>query len=998
MIVPKYYEDLHTLHENTIPNRAYFIPASRRMDDLVENREHSDRMQLLSGIWDFKFYESIYDLQEPFYEMGFPRDDYRGILVPGMWQTHGYDVHQYTNIRFPIPFDPPYVPQDNPCGAYIYEFDYTKDADAPKAYLNFEGVDSCFYVWLNGHYVGYSQVSHSTSEFDVTPYLAEGKNKLAVLVLKWCDGTYLEDQDKFRMSGIFRDVYLLKRPEKHIQDYAVTTTLTDALIQLKTETEVCVSIYDGEVLLAQNKTRDMTRLHLDHPRQWNAETPNLYTLVLETEGEVITDRIGFREIAIRDKVVTLNGQPIKFRGVNRHDSDPVTGFAISLEQMKRDLLLMKQHNVNAIRTSHYPNAPVFYQLCDQYGFYVIDESDNESHGTNELMQKNHDWESYMEIWSKPIADNPEFLDAILDRTQRLVHRDKNRPCVVIWSMGNEGGFGCNFEAALRWTKETDPSRLTHYEAARYVPKARKSDYSNLDLYSRMYPSDFEMNEYLNSNPDKPLILCEYAHAMGNGPGDLEDYFRMFDKHDIMCGGFVWEWCDHAIYKGDAENGKPIYFYGGDHGEDQHDGNFCMDGLVYPDRRPHTGLLELKNVQRPARIAAIDQNARVVTLKNHLDFVNLREYLTARYEITCDGVTAASGEVEIPSIVPHGMGEIPVPMHVPEKGKCFLKLSYFLKKATDLLPQGHSLGFDEVALENGDGRNQTALSLGREGTGAVNVEESDRYLTVSGEGFVYTYNKLTGLWESLHYGGRALLERPMELNTWRAPTDNDRYIKSLWIRSYYDKTRARAYETSWESDETGLVIRSTLSVSAITIQRILTGSITWKVSASGVISMDLSMTRDGEFTMLPRFGIRMFLPKTMDQVKYFGLGPMENYRDKCRAASHGIYESSVSGLHEDYLMPQENGAHGDCDYVILKGTDTTLAVTGEKTFTFNASHYTQEELTEKQHSFELEECGSTVLCIDYAHTGIGSNSCGPGLRDQYQLTDERIAFQVRLIPS
>ena len=997
MIVPKHYENLHLLHENTLPSRAYFIPASRRMDDLVEHREYSDRIQLLSGQWKFRYYASIYDLQERFYEEGFDASGYDTIPVPGVWQMHGYDAHQYTNIRYPFPFDPPYVPQENPCGTYIREFVYHSEENAPKAYLNFEGVDSCFYVWLNGKYVGYSQVSHCTSEFDVTELLAEGENKLAVLVLKWCDGSYLEDQDKFRMSGIFRDVYLLKRPEKHLEDYRVTTTLADARIQLKTNTEVKARIYAGDTLLAEAAGMEQLCLHVGKPKLWNAEQPNLYTLVLETENEVITDRIGFREIVIRDKVVCLNGQPIKFRGVNRHDSDPVTGFAISLEQMKKDLLLMKQHNINAIRTSHYPNAPVFYQLCDQYGFYVVDESDNESHGTNELMQKNHDWESYMEIWSKPIADNPEFGEAILDRTQRLVHRDKNRPCVLIWSMGNEGGYGCNFEAALKWTKEEDPSRLTHYEAARYVPKARKSDYSHLDLYSRMYPSDFEMNEYLGSNPDKPLILCEYAHAMGNGPGDLEDYFRMFEAHDLMCGGFVWEWCDHAVYKGVAENGKPMYFYGGDHGEVQHDGNFCMDGLVYPDRRPHTGLLELKNVQRPARIVAVDQESGKVTLKNHLDFRNLADYLTARYEIRRDGVMVASGEVEIPAIAPHETGEIAIPMAVPETGTCFLKLCYYLKSATELLTAEYPLGFDERKLSNSDSRNQTALTLHRNSTGALQVAETQRQLTISGGEISYTYNKLTGMWESLEHQGKALLERPMELNIWRAPTDNDRYIKSLWLRSCYDRAYTRAYETKWEAVGDSIRIHTTLSLSAMTLQRILSGEITWTVNPAGEITMALDMAMDPEFTMLPRLGIRMFLPRQMEKVTYCGLGPMENYPDKCRAASHGQYETTVSDLHEDYLMPQENGAHGDCDYVILEGGNARLAVTGEKGFSFNASHYTQEELTEKQHSYELEECGSTVLCIDYAHTGIGSNSCGPGLREKYQLIGERFAFQLWLIP-
>ena len=450
MIVPKHYEDLHLLHENTMPNRAYYIPASRKMKDLVEHRENSDRFTLLNGNWKFRYYDSIYDLQEAFYEDGYDTSAYYRIPVPGCWQIHGYDHHQYTNTRYPFPMDPPYVPAENPCGAYVHNFEYQADKNAPKAYLNFEGVDSCFYVWLNGSYVGYSQVSHSTSEFDITGFLKEGTNSLAVLVLKWCDGSYLEDQDKFRMSGIFRDVYLLKRPENCVYDYFLKTNIAvegnKADISM---TAVChgadipvkVSVYDkAGALAAETKCvmnpGDNQKLHLtvENPVLWNSENPYLYTVVIETEHEIITERLGIREIQIADGVVQINGTNVKFRGVNRHDSDPVTGFVISLDQMKKDMLLMKQHNVNSIRTSHYPNAPQFYQLCDQYGFYVIDEADNESHGPAYIYMKDRSPEAWRARWNRPISDNPEFIEATVDRTQRMVERDKNRSSVICWSM------------------------------------------------------------------------------------------------------------------------------------------------------------------------------------------------------------------------------------------------------------------------------------------------------------------------------------------------------------------------------------------------------------------------------------------------------------------------------------------------------------------------------------------------------------------------------------
>lgn len=490
MIIPRHYENLHVLHENTVANRSYYIPAEERFDDLVENREHSGRFQLLNGMWGFRYFDSIYDLKDEFYQEGYGEEGFGEIPVPGCWQNYGFDGHQYTNTRYPFPMDPPYVPEENPCGAYIHHFVYEPNEAAPKAFLNFEGVDSCYYVWLNGSYVGYSQVSHSTSEFDVTPYIRAGENKLAVLVLKWCDGSYLEDQDKFRMSGIFRDVYLLKRPEQGIFDYFLKTQTGEQQAQIDVtfsffdeKMPVKCSVYDQEGNLAASAEgvpgEAGLSLTVERPVLWNAEQPYLYTVVYECGKEVITDRLGIREIEVKDGVVLVNGTKIKFRGVNRHDSDPVTGFVISLDQMKKDFQVMKQHNVNAIRTSHYPNAPQFYQLCDELGFYVIDEADNESHGTNDIyMEEDHE-AGWRERWNHAISDNPAFTEATVDRAKRLVERDKNRPCVLIWSMGNECAYGCTFEAALAWTKAFDSTRLTHFESARYRDSKKRTIFPTL---------------------------------------------------------------------------------------------------------------------------------------------------------------------------------------------------------------------------------------------------------------------------------------------------------------------------------------------------------------------------------------------------------------------------------------------------------------------------------------------------------------------------------------
>ena len=1008
MIVPRYYENLSVLHENTMPARAYYIPASRRMDNLVEHREESDRMQLLNGTWKFQYFNSIYDIQDSFFEKNYDTENFDEIQVPSVWQMAGYDTHQYTNIRYPFPFDPPYVPQDIPCGAYVYTFEYSRDEKAPKSFLNFEGVDSCFYVWINGSYIGYSQVSHMTSEFDVTDVLQDGTNTVAVLVMKWCDGSYLEDQDKFRMSGIFRDVYILKRPKQAISDYHIKTRIEDMLAKVEIEMKfysplnVKISIEDrnGAVVALGSIAEEGTAvLEIASPELWNTENPYLYKLILETENEVIVDHIALRKIEIKDQVIYLNGQKIKFRGVNRHDSDPVTGFTISLEQLTTDLTLMKQHNFNAIRSSHYPNAPFFYEMCDKYGFMVIDEADIEAHGPFMIYRKEDTDYNRFKRWNEKIADDPVWEEAIVDRVKLMVERDKNRFCIVMWSMGNESAYGCNFEKALEWTKNFDPDRITQYESARYRNYDETYDYSNLDVYSRMYPALSEIQEYLDKDGSKPFLLVEYCHSMGNGPGDFEDYFQMIQDNDKMCGGFVWEWCDHAIAHGTAENGKTIYAYGGDHGEEIHDGNFCMDGLVYPDRTVHTGLLEYKNVYRPARVISYDKESGELVLHNYMDFDDLKDYVKISYELTQDGLVISKGILPEFSVAPHGEGKTTLKINVPENGKCYLKLIYHLKKELPLLDEDHILGFDEIEVSKEDTKCKLAEKWIPKTVvdSELQVNENDTQIHIKGREFAYTIDKRTALFTEMKFAGREYLNHPMELNIWRAPTDNDMYIKSEWKKAHYDKAYTRAYTTEVVQGKHGVKITSHASVVAETVQKILDVTITWKIEAAGKIDADIAVTKDDEFPDLPRFGVRMFLDKKLSAVRYFGMGPQESYCDKHQAASHGLYRADVGDLHEDYIRPQENGSHYDCEYVELNNSRYGIVASAEKAFSFNASYYTQEELEKKTHNYELIESDSVVFCVDYALNGIGSNSCGPVVLEQYRFDDVLFRFQFTLIP-
>lgn len=1134
MIIPRHYENLHILHENTMPDRNYYIPAGKAYSKSLDARDHSDRVQFLNGTWKFRYYDSIYKLQDEFYSEGYDISGFDDIPVPSVWQMHGYDYHQYTNVRYPFAFDPPYVPKDNPCGAYVTDFDYDQNEDAPLAHLNFEGVDSCFYVWLNGRYVGYSQVSHSTSEFDITEFIINGSNRLCVLVLKWCDGSYLEDQDKFRMSGIFRDVYILKRSEGAVYDYFIKTSCDDITEPTKADVtidftafteyscvedrfsskpetvvdkgadsnvdiEVTILDADGSIcssgcvkceISAQSDANTNTAkiktaasssnitLSIDSPVLWNAEKPYLYTVIIRCAGEVITDRIGIREITIENKIVYINGMPIKFHGVNRHDSDPVTGFTISREQIIKDMSLMKQHNVNAIRTSHYPNAPYFYELCDEYGFYVIDEADIEAHGPSELYYADNSWDNKAARWNEPIANNPEFCESILDRIKRCVIRDKNRASVVIWSMGNESAYGVTFEEALAWVKSYDSSRLTHYESAQYTDGKRKYDYSNLDLYSRMYPSISEMAEYIDGDGDKPYILCEYCHAMGNGPGDLEDYFQFFDTHETTCGGFVWEWCDHAIYRGKAANGKDIYAYGGDSGETIHDGNFCMDGLVYPDRRPHTGLLEFKNINRPVRITGYDETNGVLTLHNYMDFTDIRDYLTMSYEVTCDGQVIASGDIDVPSVAPHGDGTISLRLitemqnliqnlsaingsdnsdssisddcsSVAERfddkacindmipHRAFLRVIYKAAVGSAFVNEGDVLGFDEVELDSPKQNTDelmdktSALSKAQDTTSApLHISETNTEFVISGSNFEYTFDRNTGNFAGIVVDGQELLSAPCDKTIWRAPTDNDRNIKNEWFRAHYDMVSERTYETSCIIKNDLAVITCTSCLSAPTVQPVLRINAEWTVSAEGTITAGLHVTKNPEFPVLPRFGARMVLRKDMRNVNYIGMGPYESYIDKHHASWHGAFSASIDEMHEDYIMPQENGSHFDCSYVqisapgandeadknssdknnsagsssyqsicntqtastIAATTAHSISVTSAVPFSMNASPYTAEELTNAAHNYELPESNKSVLCIDYRQNGIGSNSCGPELDEKYRFDEDEWEFR------
>ena len=972
-----YLENPQLLHEGTEPNRSYVIPYFAHRPESIQTRLDSDRVTPLSGEWDFHFYESIQGLEE---NALLEETEFVTMPVPSVWQTHGYDAHQYTNVRYPIPYDPPFVPDKNPCALYVKRLNLHK-VSGMVYHLNFEGVDSAFFVWVNGAYAGFSGVPHSTSEFDVTGHLLENGNEIRVLVVKWSSGTYAEDQDKFRMSGIFRDVYLLERPRARVRDFTVRTKLAGgkAHIEVDLDTTAPVNVEytlkDGGSVVASGKAvENKIGFVLDAPKLWNAETPNLYDLTLETEMEKLSTAVGVREVSIENRVVKLNGKPIKFRGANRHDSSPVNGFAVTYDEMLRDLSLMKQHNINAVRTSHYPNSPYFYELCDQLGLYVIDESDIEMHGVVNCFGE------YNESDFALLAEDPMYEKTVLDRVQRCVIRDKNRPCVLIWSMGNESGYGQNFIKAAKWVKENEPTRLLHYEGGTNGIGDPKGN-QDIDLYSRMYPQLDFIREYCeNPQNDKPLILCEYIHAMGNGPGDAEDYQELIDKYENFCGGFVWEWCDHAIYMGRTKTGKEMYFYGGDFDEVVDDGNFCMDGLVYPDRTPHTGLIEYKNVIRPLRAVEYDPKHHAVLLRNQKAFQNAEDFAAVQCVYMADGVDVES--LEVPEVsIPAGEEKwIQLPGSAPEGQLVHARLIYRALKDTAYFPAGHELGHDQITLC--DEKKEAFVPE----KGEFEITRDAKSVTVRGKDFCHVFDAETGVPAQLTAHNQPLLAKPAQWNIWRAPVDNDRSTAVDLYRMGYDRMTVKVYDFDAVVRRGCAVLHALLSLSSVSAARIAEVDVTYTIDGAGRVAIDGTMRKAfARMPDLPRFGLRFFLKPSMEKVHYLGYGPTESYVDKHRAAWLGRFDAAVDDLHEDYLKPQENGSHFGTRELWVRGAGSELCVTGE--FSFNASHYTQEELTKKRHNFELEKVPETVLCLDFAHSGLGSNSCGPKLLEKYHLPEK-----------
>jgi beta-galactosidase len=845
-----------------------------------------------------------------------------------------------------------------------------------------------------------------TSEFNITGYLKPGKNRLAVMVLKWCDGSYLEDQDMWRLSGIFRDVYLLKRSKAHISDIFVKPSLNEDLSigELKceitsealTEVNVRAVLKDPKGNILSDRAVDVKQqgqvtFQIEKPELWSAEVPNLYEIYLYQGDEILLQKVGFRKIEIKDSVMLVNGKSIKLKGVNRHDSHPELGHTTPVEHMKKDLILMKQHNVNAIRTSHYPNDPRFLGFCDELGFYVIDEADLETHGAAPAGD------------FSMISKDPLFEAAYLDRMQRMVERDKNHACIILWSLGNESGYGSNHIKMALWAKQRDDSRLIHYEGA-FSPgvyeqlEDKAALTSCLDVYSRMYPSiDWISNEYLKDEKEKrPLILCEYCHAMGNGPGDLKDYWDLIYSNPKLTGAFVWEWTDHSV-KTKTPEGIEYYAYGGDFGDKPNDGNFCVDGLVYTDRTPHKGLLELKNVISPVKTVASDLMSGKIIVTNLNYFSDLSQ-LQLNWKIEKDGETIEEGCVEGLDIKPQESSIITLPYTLKEKlyGRCFLRISYSLQKSTSWADRGYEIAFEQFELPVG----RTVKEQLNKGTmPLITVESTDKDIIVQGTDFKYVFDKYYGAFKSITFQGVDMICAKQKFNVWRAPTDNDRNIKLKWMDEGFDRLDTHTYNVEViNEDENCISISVEFSLGGYIKKPVIHGKTVWTIYGTGDILMNTSASARKDMPFLPRFGLQLCMPKGNEMVEYFGYGPHESYTDKRRSTWKSRFTTTVNSMHEDYLRPQENGSHYATEWATVTNSQGMgLLFTGGDDFSFNASHYTPEDITQASHPYKLQRRDETIVNLDYRMSGVGSNSCGPELLPQYRFYGEDIRFKLRIKP-
>ncbi len=990
--------------------RATSIPFSDEASALTGDFDSSVFHQSLNGLWKFNRVAKPADRPLYFYADTFDMSSWKPITVPSNWELQGYGIPIYTNFTYPFPKNPPYINHnDNPVGSYKTTFTVPGHWESRPVFIQFDGVSSAFYIWVNGQKIGYSEDSRSPAEFNITPYLKKGENTLAVEVYRWSDGSYLEDQDFWRMSGIFRNVFLYSPHQVHIRDFFVHTELDDALNDASLQIEVDMrnlspedavdfsiemKLFHGTngtdpilsqqgifSLDAENEKQVKLEAPVAAPDKWSAETPNLYTAVLTMkngQGEVIDIRsckVGFRKVEIKGGQLLVNGKAIYIKGVNLHEHDPVLGHAITEEIMIKDIMLMKQNNINAVRTSHYPHTPRWYALCDQYGLFLVDEANIESHGMGYAADET-------------LANKRSWKKAHMDRTERMVERDKNHPSVIIWSLGNEAGNGTNFVATSEWIKERDPTRPVQYQQAKEKPYT--------DIVSPMYRSIEEVVAYAEKEQTRPYIMCEYAHAMGNSVGNLKEYWDVFEKYKHLQGGFIWDWVDQGLKK-QAPDGTFFFAYGGDFGDTPNDSSFCINGIVNPDRNPNPSLHEVKKVYQYIKIYPVDLAQGKLKVKNVYDFVSL-DFLNVHWQLSANGEEVFDGELPMMTLAPGVEDIIQLPVDNLEKQpgtEYHVKLIFSLREDMPWATKGHIVAWEQFQLP---GIKPKEAVLAPIATGRLAFNTTDEDYIISGKTFAYKVSRQLGALVSYQLMGQELLLSPLVPNFWRVPTDNDLGNKmpvrlDAWKKSAPERKLESLTAESLADGSIHLKAAYKLGSKTATYKNL------YKFLPDGDITIDVELHVADSMPEIPRIGMQMVLAGSYDQLKWFGRGPHETYWDRKTGAAVGVYHGTVLENISTYIKPQENGNKTDVRWVSLTNVEGLgIKAKGAPLLNVSAWPYTMENLQKALHTYELPFEDMVTVNLDLQQTGVGGdNSWGKKAHPQYLLTEKNYSYSFTLSP-
>ena len=978
---------------------------------------NSSNFMLLNGIWKFNWVPKYQEAPKGFYQPGYDDNEWHDLEVPSNWQLQGFGTPIYTNKKYPFPTNPPYIERDNPVGSYRKYFTLPDKWNNKEIFIHFEGVQSAFYLWINGEMVGYSQGSMTPAEFNITDYLKQGKNLLAVKVFRWSDGSYLEDQDFWRLSGIFRDVYLMARPQTYIRDCFIKSGLDSNYRNGLLHIETCIKNLDNqntdslfiavklckrnnqiiysqrkkipEIIAESEDTIEFLRM-IEHPMQWNAETPYLYKAIItlyenSKSLEIISHYVGFRRIDIKSGQLLINGKAIDIKGTNRHEFDPDHGRVVSEELMEKDIKLMKQHNINAVRTSHYPNHPAWYELCDKYGLYVMDEANIEAHELH-----------HTDI----LTNDPKWLDAHVDRGMSMVHRDKNHPSIIAWSMGNESGYGQNFEALAEKIRQTDSTRLLHYEDSKLSGKFRKNGVAvpQYDIISNMYASPEEIIEFHETYPDRPVILCEYVHAMGNN-GGLQSYWDVINKYPRLQGGFIWDWVDQGLRK-QHDDGTSYFAYGGDFGDTPNSGNFCLNGLVYPDRRISPALKEAKKIYQYALFEPVDLAAGKIKITNTHAFTNLSVY-NIFWSLTENADTLESGQLKMD--IPPGESKIitlPIKKTVKKsKYEYYINLSFLLAQNNDWAKKGHEVIWEQfkIPIERSPKPLVSADNMQN-----IKVGQENQFIKINGDNFEFAFDTLTGTLSSYKLNGQEMLKKSPRLNFWRPPTDNDEKDingEIKWRSQHLDSLHPKIYKTGivkndynlfqWYAKIAFLDVSGNLAVDALHV---------YTVYGNGEMKLYTKINPSEHLEIFPRVGIQLAFANSFENVSWFGLGPHETYPDRKSSGKVGQYTRQVVELFEPYIVPQENGNRCDTRWTAFYDkNDKGFFIQGDQLFHFSSYPYEDNNIEAARHLFELEEKDYFTLNLDHKMAGLGTGACGPGCRPEFLVMAKPMEFTFRISP-